>query len=162
MAQNERAAEGLRIRRIGAQDRAEWGRLWTAYLEFYGTTLPPEVHDTTFALLLTSAAERGAGDGPHGLIAEAEGQPVGLVHYIFHAHCWRPEGVCYLQDLFTTPEARGRGVARALIMAVYDAADAAGRPAVYWLTQAQNRQARVLYDQVAQATDFIKYARALA
>lgn len=143
------------VRRIVAADRPEWGALWRDYLAFYETELPEATFDTTFARLLS-----GKGDGPHGLIAKCDGLALGLVHYIFHAHCWRPEGVCYLQDLFTAPQARGRGVARALIGAVYAAADAAGRPAVYWLTQTHNTTARALYDRVAECTPFIKYARA--
>ena len=67
--------------------------------------------------------------------------------------------MCYLQDLFTAPDARGRGVARALIEAVYAAADAAGTPAVYWLTAEDNYAGRMLYDRVAVKTPFIRYRR---
>lgn len=94
-------------------------------------------------------------------MAEEDGTLSGLVHYVFHPHLWRPEGVCYLQDLFTAREARGKGVGRALIEAVYDAADAAGAPAVYWMTQEFNYAGRMLYDRVAERTPFIKYSRAL-
>ena len=60
------------------------------------------------------------------LVAERDGQLVGLAHYLFHRHCWRIEDVCYLQDLYVDPEARGTGLGRALIEAVYARADAAG------------------------------------
>ena len=63
----------------------------------------------------------------HGLLALRDGAPVGLAHYIFHRHGWQIEDVCYLQDLYVAPEARGTGAGRALIEAVYAAADAAGR-----------------------------------
>ena len=75
----------------------------------------------------------------HGLLAVAGGVPVGLAHYIFHRHGWQIEDVCYLQDLYVAPEARGTGAGRALIEAVYAAADAAGRPNVYWLTAGDER-----------------------
>jgi GNAT superfamily N-acetyltransferase len=71
--------------------------------------------------------ERLLGDDPQdfsGLIAEVDGRPVGLTHYVFHRHGWRVENVCYLQDLYADPEVRGRGVGRALIEAVYAEADA--------------------------------------
>ena len=128
--------------------------MWQAYLEFYHTELPQEVHDTLFARLLDPGP-----DGPFGLVAEVDGRPVGLVHYLFHAHCWKPEGVVYLQDLFADPGVRGRGVGRALIEAVHAAADAAGRPSVYWMTQTHNATARRLYDRIAQPTDFMRYVR---
>jgi GNAT superfamily N-acetyltransferase len=84
---------------------------------------------------------------------------VGLVHYIYHAHNWKVDEVCYLQDLYADPAARGAGVGRKLIEAVYAAADADGRPSVYWMTQDFNDTARKLYDRIATLTPFIKYAR---
>ncbi|MCC5985770.1 MAG: GNAT family N-acetyltransferase [Rhodobacteraceae bacterium] len=148
------AGGDLRIRRLRPEDRAEWGALWQAYLAFYDTELPAAVHDTTFARLLDAAP-----DGPQGFVAARDGRAVGLVHYLFHAHCWRPEGICYLQDLYAAPEARGTGVGRALIEAVYAAADARGVPGVYWLTQDFNATARRLYDRIGVATPFIRYVR---
>ncbi|WP_353474619.1 GNAT family N-acetyltransferase [Salipiger sp. H15] len=146
--------DSLTIRPLEAGDEAAWRDLWTGYLTFYETSVPEEVYASTFARLL--------GDDPqdfHGLIAVAEGKPVGLVHYVFHRHCWRIENVCYLQDLYAAPEARGTGVGRALIEAVYAAADAAGSPNVYWMTQEFNATARQLYDRIGTVTPFIKYQR---
>ena len=144
------------VRNIQARDEAQWRRLWRDYLAFYETELPDEIYDTLFQRLL--------GDDPqdfHGFIAEVEGRPVGLTHYVFHRHGWKVENVCYLQDLYADPGVRGQGVGRALIQAVYDAADAAGAPGVYWLTQDFNAEARKLYDRIGTLTPFIKYARPL-
>ncbi|MGR3494294.1 N-acetyltransferase family protein [Citreimonas sp.] len=140
------------VRPLTPQDAAAWRALWTDYLAFYETVLDETVKDATFARLLDPAEP-----AMNALVAEVDGRPVGLVHYIFHRHCWRVEDVCYLQDLFTAPEARGRGVARALIEAVYDRAGQAGSPQVYWMTQDFNHTARALYDKVARLTPFIKY-----
>ncbi|MFT4793301.1 MAG: GNAT superfamily N-acetyltransferase [Paracoccaceae bacterium] len=142
------------VRPLAPADEAEWRRLWTGYLTFYEATLPEDVYQATFARLLP-----GGSPDMRGLIAEVGGKPVGLVHYIFHSHCWRPEGTTYLQDLYVDPGTRGTGAGRALIAAVYAAADAAGKPAVYWMTQDYNATARVLYDRIATLTPFIKYAR---
>lgn len=147
-------SDNLAIRPIVASDEAEWRRLWTGYLEFYEATVPEEVYRSTFARLL------GGGDyEPRGLLAVRDGQPVGLVHYFFHRHCWRIENVCYLQDLFADPAVRGGGVGRALIEAVYRVADEADCPSVYWLTQDFNTTARRLYDRVGKLTPFVKYQR---
>jgi GNAT superfamily N-acetyltransferase len=143
------------IRPLQADDETLWRGLWGAYLDFYGANLPREVFDTTFQRLLSGKREE-----PHGLIAFAEGRAVGLTHFILHRTCWKVEEVCYLQDLFTTPEARGLGVGRALIEAVYAAADAAGAPAVYWLTQEFNYTGRMLYDRIGTKSPFIRYNRA--
>lgn len=142
------------IRPLGQRDRAEWGALWTQYLAFYGTSRPNDLHDLTFARYIDPArADMRAWMAWEGDVA------LGLVHTIAHAHGWQADDVTYLQDLFTTPDARGRGVARALMETVYADADAQGRGAVYWMTNMGNTQARALYDKIAQPTDFMKYSR---
>jgi len=144
----------IRIRPLAPADRAAWGALWTDYLAFYETVLPAEIHDTTFARLIDPAVpEMGA------RLAEAGGDPIGLVHYIFHRHCWRVEDVCYLQDLYVAPAARGMRAGRALIEAVYAEADRHGAPSVYWTTQEFNATARRLYDRIGRLTPFVKYQR---
>ncbi|MBZ0123100.1 MAG: GNAT family N-acetyltransferase [Roseovarius sp.] len=142
------------IRPPTAADRPEWAALWRAYLAFYETVLGEEVYETTFARLISP-------DHPDqkALLAVSGGRPVGLVHTIYHPHNWRLEKVCYLQDLYVAPEMRGTGTGRALIEAVYAAADADGCPAVYWLTQDFNATARRLYDRVGKLTPFVKYTR---
>lgn len=142
------------IRPITAEDRPQWAALWTAYLEFYESSVSEAVYDATFARLC-------AEDHPdqNALVAVQEGRLVGLVHYIYHPHNWRLEKVCYLQDLYADPSVRGTGVGRKLIEAVYAQADTDGCPSVYWLTQDFNAEARKLYDRVGVLTPFIKYAR---
>jgi GNAT superfamily N-acetyltransferase len=146
--------EGLTIRPVAETDREDWRRLWTGYLAYYESQVSDAVYATTFARLLS-----GREGEFRGLIAEAGGRPVGLTHFLFHRHCWRIENVCYLQDLYTDPVARGQGVARELIEAVYAAADAEGCPQVYWLTQEFNYRGRMLYDKVGVKTPFIRYDR---
>ncbi|UWR05941.1 MULTISPECIES: GNAT family N-acetyltransferase [Ruegeria] len=143
-----------RIRPLKPEDRPSWDLLWRAYLEFYETVLPDEVYDSTFARLL--------GDDPQDfscLVAELDGELIGLTHFLFHRHAWKIENVCYLQDLYASPHVRGTGVGRALIEAVYAEADRKGAPDVYWLTQEFNHTARQLYDRVGQLTPFLKYRR---
>ncbi len=140
------------IRAVAPGDRAEWERLWRGYLDFYGTVLPEEVFEAQWARLM-------AADTVRGLVVERDGGLVGLAHLIFHVHGWKTGPVCYLQDLYVDPGARGEGWGRQLIEAVYGAADAAGAPEVYWLTQTGNVTARRLYDRIGRATDFMKYRR---
>lgn len=148
------ASNTITIRPLEVSDEAVWRVLWSGYLTYYETQLPEDVYATTFARLLS-----GEANDFHGLIAEVDGKPVGLTHYLFHRSCWKTENVCYLQDLYTAPDARGHGVARSLINAVYAAADAAGAPSVYWLTQEFNYKGRMLYDKVGARTPFIRYNR---
>ena len=144
----------LTIRPLLATDEAAWRRLWTAYLAFYDTVLPEVIFQTHFARLL--------GKDPqdyHGLVADIDGNLVGLTHYVFHRHGWTIGNTCYLQDLYADPAVRGTGIGRKLIEAVYAAADTAGAASVYWMTNRTNTTARQLYDRIAEPTDFIKYRR---
>jgi GNAT superfamily N-acetyltransferase len=129
------------------------------YNKFYGrfgpTALPAEITRMTWARFFD------AYEPVHGLVAESEGKLVGLVHYLFHRSTTMIEPTCYLQDLFTDETARGRGVGRALIEAVYQRAKLAGGTRVYWLTHQTNATARKLYDNVAENTGFVVYRKQL-
>ena len=48
-----------------------------------------------------------------------------------------------------------------MIEAVYEKAQAANASRVYWLTQSNNTQARMLYDKVADNLGFIQYRKVL-
>ena len=130
-------------------DRAEWEALARGYKAFYEDPLPDEDYARAWQRLI-------ADEEIHGLAARIDGRMVGMAHYLFHPHSWRAHN-CYLQDLFTTPEARGKGVATALVDAVADAARARGAGAYYWLTKEDNRTARALYDRIARFKGFLRY-----
>lgn len=142
------------VRPLMAEDKDNWASLWESYLAFYKTKRPAAVFHTYFARLL--------GDDPRdfqGLIAYREDRAIGLAHYLFHRHGWKVEETCYLQDLYVDPSARGSGLGRSLIEAVYEEADKAGVQTVYWMTQEANHTARQLYDRIGQKTEFIQYCR---
>ncbi len=141
------------IRALRPTDRPQWSTLWTGYLRFYRQHLPDEVTDATFARLIDPGARI------HGLVAERGAVLVGLVHYQFHASTWALRDSCYLEDLYVDPAARGQGAGRALIRAVYAAADREQAATVYWLTQEFNAEGRALYDTLARRTSFIRYER---
>jgi GNAT superfamily N-acetyltransferase len=147
------------IRDIAPQDFESWLQLWDGYNAFYGrhgpTALAPQITTMTWARFFD------AYEPVNALVAEQQGQLVGLVHYIFHRSTTMIAPTCYLQDLFTSEAARGRGVGRALIEAVYVRAAAAGCPRVYWMTHESNHQAMQLYDQVAERSGFIQYRKLL-
>jgi len=145
----------LLIRPVTVEDRAEWAPLWDGYNAFYeregDTALPAEITDVTWSRFLDP------GEPVHALVAELDGRLVGLVHYLFHRSTTSIPLVCYLQDLFTDEAARGAGVGRALIEAVYAAARDAGIERVYWHTHETNATARALYDTLADDSGFVVY-----
>ena len=141
------------VRPIRAGDRQHWDALWAGYLRFYRQHLPAEVTHGTFARLTDPGARL------HGLVAGHDGALVGFVHYQFHPSTWSLRDYCYLEDLYVDPAARGHGVGRRLIEAVYAAADRVQATNVYWLTQEFNAEGRALYDTLARRTSFIRYER---
>lgn len=147
------------IRPIAQTDYEGWRPLWDGYNAFYGrkgpTALPEEITKKTWQKFFD---ER---EPVRALVAEQAGRVAGIVHYLFHRSTNRAGDVCYLQDLFTIEELRGRGIGRRLIEAVYDEARKAGVKRVYWHTHANNDVARKLYDKVAKHQGFILYAQDL-
>jgi len=143
----------ISIRPVSLEDRADWERLWTGYLEFYKTSVPRATYDMTWARL------NDPNEPVHIIGAYVDGKLTGIVHYLFHRSCWTPGDYCYLQDLFVAEEARKLGLGRALIEAVEQKARAAGASRVYWLTHESNTTARALYDKLADNLGFIQYRK---
>lgn len=139
----------ISIKSLTACDRPQWEQLFRGYLTFYETSPEDSVIDRAWK-------EFTADERMHALGAWLDSTLVGIVHFLEHPST-TAANVCYLQDLFTEPASRGRGVARALIAAVVDAARRRGCSRVYWVTHESNLTARRLYDQVAVNSGFVRY-----
>jgi GNAT superfamily N-acetyltransferase len=148
--------DSVLVRPVRQSDHAGWKPLWDGYNAFYGrsgpTALPNEITETTWRRFFDPA------EPVFALVAEDAGRLLGLTHYLFHRSTTRIEPTCYLQDLFTAPAERGRGIGRALIQAVFEQARSAGISRVYWQTQHSNAAGRLLYDKVASHAGFIVYS----
>ena len=147
----------LVIRPPTPEDYAAWRPLWDGYNEFYGrhgaTALPEPITQVTWQRFFDPA------EPVFALVAEEQGELVGLAHYLFHRSTTRMEHLCYLNDLFTSQSLRGKGIGRALIEAVCVEAKASGALRVYWQTHETNAAGRLLYDKVATHHGFIVYSR---
>ncbi|OMG72994.1 GNAT family N-acetyltransferase [Burkholderia ubonensis] len=150
------SATRIAVRPLEAADEAAWRPLWCAYRRFYDTASSDAVLTMTWARLMDPAEPMfvlGAFDDAGAL--------VGIVHALYHRSCWTEGPYCYLQDLYTAADARGRGAGGALIEAVYARARDAGASRVYWLTHESNTTARALYDRLATNAGFIQYRKDL-
>jgi GNAT superfamily N-acetyltransferase len=152
-------SDTVQVRAVAREDFEPWLKLWDGYNAFYGrhgeSALAREISNMTWSRFFD------AYEPVNALVAELQGRLVGLVHYIFHRSTILIAPTCYLQDLFTSEAARGRGVGNALIQAVYAKAAEAGSPRVYWMTHESNQTAIHLYDQVAERSGFIQYRKML-
>jgi len=149
----------IRIRPIERADYAGWRPLWDGYNRFYGrdgsSALPEQISQATWERFFTIE------EPVYALVAMRESDLIGIAHFLFHRSTTRLTDVCYLQDLFTVEEARGRGVGRQLIEAVYEVARAAGSTRVYWQTKTTNAPGRALYEKLAEHQGFIVYSHEL-
>lgn len=149
----------IQIRPVVPGDFDAWLPLWDAYNAFYGrsgeTALPREITQITWERFFDGY------EPMHAMVAERNGQLLGLVHFLYHRHTTMKGPICYLQDLYTLDTERGNGVGRALIEAVYERAKADGSQRVYWQTHETNQTAMKLYDKVADRSGFVVYRKAL-
>ena len=139
----------ITIRPLLSTDKERWLDLYKQYIIFYKSTLPDEQYELTWQRLNSDF-------NINGLVAELDGQVVGLAHYIFRPSTWAENDFCYLEDLFTDPALRGKGVGRALINELHKIAIDRGSKRLYWTTAPDNETARKLYDKVA-ITDRVQY-----
>ena len=150
-------ADDVTIRFVTRDDYPQWLPLWDGYNAFYErsgpTALAPEITAMTWERFFD------AYEPVHALVADAGGRLLGLTHYLFHRSTTAIAPTCYLQDLFTSETARGKGVGRALINGVYTQAKLVGSPRVYWQTHETNHTAMQLYDKVADKPGFVIYRK---
>jgi GNAT superfamily N-acetyltransferase len=144
------------IRPPDTRDRAQWAALYAGYAAFYEVAQTAEMRATVWGWLHDPASTL------EGRVAEdAAGRLVGLAHF----RPWlRPlSGTTggFLDDLFVAPEARGQGVAEALIRAVSDVGRARGWSVLRWITAEDNAPARRVYDRLARRTGWVTYDIAL-
>ena len=132
-------------------DEASWRQLWRGYCDFYGASVPEQVTDRTWKRILDPDSQIMC------IVAEVDGQVYGFANCVVHENTFETQAVCYLEDLFVLPSARGHGIGRALIEWLRNSMRAEGWARLYWVTQADNAPARNLYDQFTQADGFVRY-----
>jgi len=143
------------IRPAQAKDEARWRELWAGYVKFYRATVSEEATANTWANILA------ADSGKESLVAEAGGRVIGICTYLYHLSTWNTQPTCYLEDLYVDTDARGGGVAKALILACEAEAKKHGAFRLYWNTQEYNAPARSLYDTLATRSSFVVYRKPL-
>ncbi|MFD2675525.1 GNAT family N-acetyltransferase [Gulosibacter bifidus] len=141
----------ITVRPVRPDDEARWCELFRAYREFYRLEPSDAVVDRVWGWMHDPALPCGS------LVAELGGQIVGIAN---HRDFLRPSagtiGI-WLDDLFTDPEMRGKGIGRALIEALQAKAAAEGKSLVRWITAEDNHQAQALYDTLATRTSWVTY-----
>ena len=132
-------------------DEAAWRKLWQGYCDFYDAQVSDAVTTRTWSRILDPDS------GVLCIVAEVEGQVYGFANCVIHENTWELQPVCYLEDLYVLPSARGRGVGKALMEWLRNAMRAEGWARLYWVTAQDNVAARALYDQFTPVDGFVRY-----
>jgi GNAT superfamily N-acetyltransferase len=126
--------------------------LIAGYQRFYGAA-PDDARNRAFFSRLIGANEIGT-----LLEARVEGEVLGFATLYWSRSSVSARDVVLLNDLFVIPEARSRGVGRALIAAAAEVARGRGAGALSWVTHPDNSAARRLYDSLgATAETWVEY-----
>jgi GNAT superfamily N-acetyltransferase len=139
------------IRSSLPSDEADWRRMWRGYCDFYRVELSDEITNRTWKRILDPDSAVMC------VVAEVDGKVYGFANCVVHENTWESQPVCYLEDLYVEPSARGHGIGRALIEWLRNSMRAEGWARLYWHTHRDNETARRLYDRFAEADDFVRY-----
>ncbi|HRI41627.1 MAG: GNAT family N-acetyltransferase [Bacteroidota bacterium] len=96
----------------------------------------------------------GFGEQPvfRSLVAECEGQVVGLAIFFVKYSTWKGKGL-YLDDLIVTETYRGRGIGLALLKAYLEEARRSGARQVHWQVLDWNQPAIDLYKKMGASLE---------
>ncbi|MGE3875926.1 MAG: N-acetyltransferase family protein [Parvibaculaceae bacterium] len=91
------------------------------------------------------------------IATDDRGRQLGFTLFLTFPFTWARGDACYLQDIFVRAEARGRGVAQAMIEHLRQLGLEAGWFKIFWMTQPDNVMAQRVYDKVAKRMDYVRY-----
>jgi GNAT superfamily N-acetyltransferase len=139
----------------GEGDLVELLELMRGYCDFY------EVAPSDAELLAVSRAliADPAREGVQLIARDEAGAAVGFATLYWSWQTLSAARLGVMNDLFVAPDARGRGVAEALIAACRDACAAHGATTLAWQTALDNGRAQAVYDRVgARRSQWLDYS----
>jgi GNAT superfamily N-acetyltransferase len=131
--------------------KADWRRLYDDYAAFYKREMTDANAETVWGWINDPIHAQQA------VIAVLDGVPVGLAHFQSIPSPLEAKHVGFLDDLFVADTARGKGVAKALLVHLNQVGQQRRWEIVSWITADDNYRARSLYDQIAQKAGWNVY-----
>jgi len=126
-------------------------RLYKQYLEFYKTTLTDKQLEKLWHWFLQPEKEI------HCHLALLEEKAIGFVHFRQFLRPIKASVAIFMDDLFVSPEYRGKQIAQKLIESVEQYAIENNISTIRWITASDNDTAMKLYDKLANKTSWITY-----
>jgi GNAT superfamily N-acetyltransferase len=145
-------ADGIEVRPAREDEIDDLMPLMRAYVAFYESDPPDEGVVEMLRTLITDPSQGAV------FIARQEGKAVGVATLDWKWSSLKGARIGYLEDLFVDPEARGGGIADALIQLCADRCRERGMPALEWLTAPDNHRAQKVYNRTgAEAGTYVEY-----
>jgi GNAT superfamily N-acetyltransferase len=145
-------AEGVEIREGRVDDVESLLPLMRGYCDFY------EVSPSDAGL--RELAETVIADPGEGslFVADERGELIGFAVMGMKWASTRGSRAGHLEDLFVAPEARGKGVADAMIARCAERCRELGGTALGWITATDNHRAQQVYDRIGgQGSTWMEY-----
>ncbi len=143
----------LIVRYAVAEDQKDWAAMWRRFLH----DKPNEPGDRTTEKKNWSRIMDSANPLRCLIGVDGDGNKVGFVLFVVFPFTWSVLDVCYLEDLYVSPDARRKGYASALMEALADVGRKENWYKIFWMTEADNHAAQRLYDTVAERMDYLRY-----
>ena len=142
---------GVIVRSAHHNDRVRWEAMFDAYRSGAGLSTDPVVNGRLWSWICDTS------NPVQALVAESAGGLLGFAHFRrFPRPIMADEGL-FLDDLFTTPHARGRGVARALLDQLTGQVLTGDLATLRWTTKPSNTAARRIYESYGVLADSLTY-----
>lgn len=137
---------GTTLQRLSPDTRDAWETIWQ---DSVNGVLSNEVIEHTYKQALDGSI--------HAILAFDGDKVVGLLHYVVHPVAGCIDPVCYMQDLYVSPQNRRKGTARLLIADLKKTAEKNKFDRIYWLLENGNKGAEEFYRDLAVSLDFGLY-----
>jgi GNAT superfamily N-acetyltransferase len=145
----------MKIALAGEADLADLLPMMRAYCDFYEVEPSDEDLEALARALIADPRNEGV-----QLIARADdGSPLGFATIYWYWQTLSAARAALMNDLFVVPDARGRGVGRALIAECRRCARERGAATLAWETASENETAQRLYRSIgAREERWISYS----
>lgn len=149
------AATDATIKLVGADDLPDLLPLVRAYCDFYEA----EPRDDDLLSLFRALIADPVHEGLQLLARSPAGEPVGFATVYWTWSTTRAARIGVMEDLFVVPEARGHGLADALIAGCAERCREQGAELLSWQTAPSNHRAQRVYDRVgATRSQWLDYS----
>ena len=139
------------IRKLNQNDFVMWSKLYKSYAEFYKVPMSNEILEKLWGWIH---------DDIHivkGICFEIDSKIVGIAHYRTMPRPIKGGYIGFLDDLFVEPDFRGKKIAQKLINHLKSLSKINNWDGIRWITHSSNKNAKKLYDKIANNTGFELY-----